>query len=68
VAGETNGWYVWCGTEFKEDAEFFAQLHTRHLCEDYPEIAKFLGLPPGFRFLFSPEFVDVWFDELLLNV
>jgi len=31
-------------------------------------VAPFLGLPPGFRFLFVPGAVDIWFDESLLKV
>lgn len=68
VVGETNGWYIWCGEKFSNDAEFFQPLHANHLYDNYPEIAKFLGLPPGFRFLFTPGGVDVWFDESLLGV
>jgi hypothetical protein len=68
IVGETNGWYIWCGEAFSNDAEFFKPLHASHVYEDYPEIAKFLGLPPGFRFLFTPDGADVWFDDSLLNV
>jgi hypothetical protein len=68
LAGDTNGWYIWCGENFSNDAEFFEPLHASHFYEDYPEVAKFLGLPPGFRFLFSQDHVDVWFDESLLKV
>jgi len=68
VVGETNGWYIWCGQDFRDDVEFFAPLHAGHVYEEYPEIAKFLGLPPGYRFLFAPGCTDVWFDESLLKV
>ena len=68
VVGETNGWYLWCGESFSNDPEYFQPLHTSHVYGDYPEVAKFLGLPPGFRFLFTPESVDIWFDESLLKV
>jgi hypothetical protein len=68
VVGDTNGWYIWCGEEFSHDAEFFAPIHTSHVYEEYPEIARFLGLPPGYRFLFTPDSMDVWFDESLLKV
>jgi hypothetical protein len=68
VENETNGWYIWCGEEFNDDAEFFAPLHASHIYEDYPEMGKFLGLPPGYRFLLAPDYVDVWFDESLLKV
>ena len=68
AVGETNGWYIWCGENFSNDAEFFKPLHASHFYEDYPEIARFLGLPPGFRFLFTSNGLDVWFDESLLKV
>jgi hypothetical protein len=45
-----------------------SSLHASHVYEDYPEVAPFLGLPPGFRFLFAPGAVDIWFDESLLKV
>jgi hypothetical protein len=68
VADDTNGWYIWCGEDISREADFFASLHASHVYEEYPEIAKFLGLPPGYRFLFAPDSEDVWFDESLLNV
>ncbi len=67
VENETNGWYLWCGEEFSDDAEFFDPLHASHIYEDYPEMAKFLGLPPGYRFLLAQACVDVWSDESLLE-
>ena len=40
---------------------FFAPLHASHFYEEYPEIARLLGLPPGYRFLFTTDCLDVWF-------
>jgi hypothetical protein len=68
VGGDTNGWYIWCGEDFSRDAEFFAPVHASHFYEEYPEVARLLGLPPGYRFLFAPDRLDVWFDESLLQV
>jgi hypothetical protein len=68
IVGDTNGWYIWCGEKFSDDVEFFEPQHAGHFYENYPEVAKFLGLPPGFRFLFNPDGIDVWFDESLLKV
>jgi hypothetical protein len=68
VVGESNGWYIWCGESFSNDAQFFQPLHASHVYEDFPEVAKFLGLPPGFRFLFSLSGAEVWFDESLLKI
>jgi len=59
---------IWCGKEFSDAAEFFAPLHASHVYEDYPHVAKFLGLPPGYRFLLAGDYVDVWFDESLFKV
>jgi hypothetical protein len=66
--GDTNGWYLWYGEELSDDPTFFAPLHTKHLQVCCPEALKFLGLPPGYRFLVAGDYVDVWFDESLLNV
>lgn len=40
-------------------------MHLDQLC---PEIQKFLGLPPGWRFLIAENYEDVWFDISLLDV
>ena len=65
--GETNGWYIWAG-EYSSDKDFFKPLHASHVIQRLPEVDKFLGLPPGSRFLLAGEHVDVWFDESLLKV
>jgi hypothetical protein len=63
---DTNGWYIWAG-EFSSDADFFSPVHTEHLTERLPDAIRFLGLPPGSRFLLAKDYVDVWFDESLLK-
>ena len=68
LQNNTSGWYVWCGEEFSTSADFFAPVHTKHLYDELPPIARFLALPPGYRFLVSGEYVDVWFDQNLLNI
>ena len=67
-AGDTTGWYIWAGEEFSTDAEFFKPLHVEHLDDWCPEIRKFLGLPPGWRFLIAGDYEDVWFDPSLLEL
>jgi hypothetical protein len=64
---DTTGWYLWCGQEYSNSEDFFKPLHTRHLYERFPEVTSLLGLPPGYRFLVSGSFVDVWFDPKLLQ-
>ena len=68
-SGGTSGWYVWSGTELSEAPNFFKPRCAEHLLDLQPSLLKFLGLPVGYRFLFDDEgFVDVWFDEKLLEV
>jgi hypothetical protein len=66
--GDTNGWYIWGGEELSSDTDFFSPLHSHHLIERCPEALKFLGLPPGFRFLVAGDYIDVWYDSSLLEV
>lgn len=63
----TNGWYLWAGTEFREDPDFFEPLHVEHLATRLPAAVPYLALPPGWRFLIAPGHEDVWFDESLLR-
>lgn len=67
-AKDTNGWYIWSGKKFSDDPGFFCPLHTQHLLNRRPEVVKYLGLPPGFRFLIAGDYVDVWFDSRLLKI
>lgn len=58
----TCGWYIWCGEEMSEDADFFKPLHVSHISEFLPEVEQYLSLPPGYRFLAAGEYEDVWHD------
>jgi hypothetical protein len=64
--GDTTGWYIWAGTEFSSDPDFFKPLHVAHLEIWCPNAVRFLGLPPGWRFLIAGDYEDVWFDPDLL--
>ena len=66
--GETTGWYIWAGEELLDDPDFFQPLHVEHLPDWCPQVQKFLGLPPGWRFLIDGDYEDVWYDESLLDV
>lgn len=63
---DTTGWYIWAG-DYSDDPAFFKPLHTHHLIDWCPSIIKFLGLPPGWRFLKVDDYEDVWFDSELLK-
>lgn len=65
--GDTTGWYIWAGEELSEDPNFFVPLHIKHLNEWCPEVVRFLGLPPGWRFLVANEYEDVWEDRTLID-
>ena len=66
--GDTTGWYIWSGERFSTHPEFFVPLHVCHLTDRCPEIVKYLGLGPGWRFLLAPGYEDVWYDPNLLNI
>lgn len=66
--GDTSGWYIWAGNEFSEAPDFFVPLHASHLETLAPLVLPYLGLPPGWRFLVTEEYEDVWADaELIQN-
>jgi hypothetical protein len=64
----TNGWFIWGGEQLSSDPKFFQPLHTKHLLVRKPEVVRFLGLPPGYRFLIAENYADVWFDPSLLDI
>jgi len=66
VQGDTTGWYIWAG-DYSSDPDFFVPLHVEHLSEWRPEVLKYLGLAPGWRFLIAPNYEDVWEDSSLLD-
>lgn len=64
----TCGWYIWSGTEYSEKEDFFKPYCVEHLITLKPEIIKYLGLPPGYRFLIDNEgYEDMWMDENLIK-
>ena len=65
----TTGWYIWSGESFSDGPDFFKPYCIKHLTELKPEIIKYLGLPPGFRFLIDNKgFEDIWEDKSLLDI
>jgi hypothetical protein len=63
--GDTTGWYIWAG-EYSDDPDFFKPLHVEHIKDWIPWLEKYLGLAPGWRFLVTPEYEDIWEDLSLL--
>jgi hypothetical protein len=66
--GDTTGWYIWSGEVLSSAPDFFEPVHVAHLAELCPEALKFLGLPPGWRFLKAGDHEDVWEDSTLLDI
>lgn len=66
--GDTTGWYIWAGEELSTDPAFFKPLHVEHLSSWCPVAQKYLGLPPGWRFLIAGDYEDVWYDGSLLTI
>ena len=65
---DTCGWFIYGGKKLSQDDDFFVPLHVAHIHEWSPSVVKFLGLPPGWRFLIAGNYEDVWFDESLLHI
>lgn len=63
---DTTGWYIYAGENLSDDPDFFKSLHVEHLDDWCPQVKKYLGLPPGCRFLIAGDYEDVWYDESLL--
>lgn len=63
---DTTGWYIWAGEELSTDGDFFRPLHVEHLADWCPVVRKYLGLPPGWRFLIAGDYEDIWHDRSLL--
>jgi hypothetical protein len=66
--GDTTGWYIWSGEEFPTAGDAFVPLCAFHLNDQCPEIVKYLGMGPGWRFLVAPGYEDVWYDANLLDL
>jgi len=65
--GDTTGWYIWGGEEFSDSQDFFKPLHVSHIKDWNALVLPYLKLPPGWRFLVTDEYEDVWYDEELLK-
>jgi hypothetical protein len=57
--GRNGGMVHLVGRNLSDAPDFFVPLHAIHLHERCPEILKYLGLAPGWRFLIAPGYEDV---------
>ncbi len=53
-------WFLWCG-EHRDDVDFYAPYHAKHLVEMLPLVVPYLALEPGFKFIVDDAgYEDVW--------
>jgi hypothetical protein len=64
---DITGWYLWWG-ELRDNADFFMPWHVTHALDRCPGLRRLLELPPGWRFIYAPDYTDVWQDDSLLDV
>jgi hypothetical protein len=61
-----SGW--WLTTDlFDDDTNSLMNVHFFHVAFKRPEILRFLALPFGYRFLFSKNIENIWYDEKVLE-
>jgi hypothetical protein len=66
---QSTNWFIWAGEDYSEADDFFKPMHASHLLELCPQVLQYLGLPPGWRFLFDDkQYEDVWYDDQLLYI
>jgi len=64
---DTNGWYIWFGDELSTNPDFFVPVHAEHIYDEYPQLIRLLGLPPGYRFLIAGDYLDVWYEKKIVT-
>lgn len=65
--GDATGWYIWAN-DYEEGPDFFNAMHVMHAVEANMPFVKYLGLPPGWRFLIGEGgYEDIWYDASLLG-
>ncbi len=68
VEGRGCGWFLWAGTELGQEGDFFKPVPALYVSDWCAEAQRYLGLPPGWRFLTDGDREDVWEDESLLDL
>jgi hypothetical protein len=58
---EKSGWIVYA-SDSEEDTAEFVGIHTDHLAQTHPAVARHLALPVGWRFAVEPGSEQAWFD------
>ncbi|MEI8644369.1 hypothetical protein P4S60_01650 [Pseudoalteromonas sp. Hal040] len=61
-----TGWWL-TTDEYNGDISSLKMVHFTHIVEYRPEVAIYMALPPGYRFMLGGEQEHVWFDEEVAN-
>jgi hypothetical protein len=59
-----SGWWI-TTDRYNGNVESLKTVHAHHVSAKRPDLAKFLALPFGYRFVSKND--DVWFDEAVVN-
>lgn len=57
-----SGWWL-TTDEYDGNVETLKTVHFQHIIEKRPEIAIYMGLKNGYRFLLGSKNESVWFDQ-----
>lgn len=61
-----TGWYL-TSNSFDGDINSLVVDHLYHILKERPDLAKYLALPPGYRFYKDEKEEEAWFDESVLK-
>jgi len=63
-----SGWYIWCGESLSDLRISLSHNMLGTSVSGSRMSGAFLGLSPGYRFLLAGDYLDVWYDQRLLDV
>ena len=62
-----TGWWL-TTDDYDGNVDSLKNIHYKHIVKQLPQIAIYLGLPYGYRFLLGGDKEHVWFDENINEV
>ncbi|WP_215397034.1 immunity protein Imm33 domain-containing protein [Rheinheimera oceanensis] len=61
-----SGWWL-TTDEYDGNIGSLVTVHFKHIIEKRPELALYMALPFGYRFILGGETDHVWFDQVVAN-
>ncbi|WP_407477514.1 immunity protein Imm33 domain-containing protein [Acinetobacter baumannii] len=61
-----SGWWL-TSDKYDGDIETLKNIHFTHILEKRPDLAIYMALPYGYRFILGGEEEHIWFDENALD-